>query len=100
MNLNAQLLQSEPACERCVSIARSAWTYSNRSRTPVATLHRRLFDARLEGVDASVTWFSLLVTVLVVGQLLLGLLTDLGRRDLALTQAAAEKALRRLNKDP
>lgn len=46
------------------------------------------------------TWFSLLVTVLVVGQLLLGLLTDLGRRDLALTQAAAEKALRRLNKDP
>jgi hypothetical protein len=47
-----------------------------------------------------VTWSSLLVALLVVGQLLLGLLTDLGRRDLARTQAAAEKALRHANEDP
>jgi hypothetical protein len=68
--------------------------YSCCEHTPLAT--RRMSG----GSRGIVTWSSLLVALLVVGQLLLGLLTDLGRRDLARTQAAAEKALRHANEDP
>lgn len=45
------------------------------------------------------TWALVLVTVL-FGLALLGLLTDLGGRDLVRTRAVAEAALRRANEDP
>jgi len=50
--------------------------------------------------SATSSWTLLLVAVLIVGLLLVGLVTDLGRRHRARTHAVAQAALRHANEDP